>query len=58
MWTEEKLKEVAEELMTDIHRREPLLGNLGKLEEVTKAAFVAGCKYIINNTQKENESVS
>ena len=27
--------------------------NLGKLEEVAKAAFVAGCKYIINNTQKE-----
>ena len=49
MWTEEKLEMAA---------REYVFKETGILDDSVINAFIAGCKYIINNTQKENESVS
>ncbi len=49
MWTEEKLKEAAEEYklesLDEFYR--------GKEFPMIDEAFLAGCKYVINNTQKE-----
>ena len=38
------IDELEKECVADFNRSQP------------RAAFLAGCKYIINNTQKENES--
>ncbi len=51
MWTEEKLKEAAEKYY---HERVELV--FKRRYTTLEEAFLAGCKYIINNTQKENES--
>lgn len=46
MWTEEKLKEAAQEW---VDRK----GWHSVSISAEYTAFIAGCKYIINNTQKE-----
>ncbi len=51
MWTKEKLEKAAEE-WTD--SKNPSLYDWDS-EERTFKSFLAGCEYIINNTQRENE---
>ena len=46
MWTKEKLEMAA---------REYAFKETGILNDSVINAFIAGCKYIINNTQKETE---
>ena len=48
MWTEEKMKEAAWDWACN-HPNEP------DFLQDRVAAFLAGCQYIINNTQKETE---
>ena len=51
MWTEEKLKEAAERYENEVYDH---AFDEGKWYLPSKRdIFLAGCKYIINNTQKE-----
>lgn len=52
MWTEEKLDKAAEEYYREAYNR------LGYVETDVIDAFLEGARFIINNIQKENESVS
>lgn len=53
MWSEEKLREAADEWMESLN---PYSGNDWDKAETAYQSFLAGCDYIINNTQKKNES--
>ncbi len=53
MWTEEKLKEAAREWVRDFSEDfDVMIGVRWNL----RAAFLAGCEYIINNTQKDGKT--
>lgn len=61
MWTEEAIKAAAEKHLQSIEDslEYDLMDacmphdEMDDIEEYIKNAFLAGCKYIINNTQKE-----
>jgi hypothetical protein len=57
MWTEEKLDKAATRHADNVVEDNNYNGDEYSYSDV-KNAFLAGAKYIINNTQKENESVS
>lgn len=52
MWSEEKMREAADKWMESLN---PYFGNDWDKAETAYQSFLAGCDYIINNTQK-NES--
>ena len=54
MWTKEKLAEAAKEYMIDNGKK---YNNFNQSDAYI-AGFLAGCNYIINNTQKyKNENI-
>lgn len=54
MWTEENLKEVASSYINEQVEKNEFYEEELEYKDVLNA-FLAGCKYIINNTQKETE---
>lgn len=57
MWTEEKIKEAADRYACDVAVNNALNDEVYCYLDV-KDAFLAGAKFMINNAQKENESIS
>jgi hypothetical protein len=52
MWSKEKLREAADKWMESLN---PYSGNDWDRAETAYQSFLAGCDYIINNTQKKME---
>lgn len=57
MWTEEKIEKAAEEYEEKVYDDDMYCNDELDYTDIYHA-FLAGAKFIINNTQKENEPVS